>query len=252
MSPLGGPPHSTRRCESSSERGAVARRAHPHCPTRPAPPRSPGPCARKPRARRTATRSTRDLRAPAAQRPPRDAAPSRRVAGPAHAGPGGADDSRPPSIAARPSLPRLRTRRLPYPADAPRRSPFPEARPAPRPPKTGESFRGIGIPGTTMPLWWKRSCQGTPEWVRSGCWFRATAVRRPISSSAAGDAGVARTGSGITRATQPFAARGETSGPCPARQPRCRRRFWHCKPGCPAEIVYRSFACQPRVSAKRG
>ena len=38
------------------------------------------------------------------------------------------------------------------------------------------------------------------------------------SSSAAGDVGVARTGSRITRAMQPSAARGETSGPRPIRQ----------------------------------
>ena len=35
------------------------------------------------------------------------------------------------------------------------------------------------------------------------------------SSSAAGDVGVARTGSGITLAMQPSAAHGETSGPRP-------------------------------------
>jgi len=39
------------------------------------------------------------------------------------------------------------------------------------------------------------------------------------SSSAAGDVGVARTGSRITRAMQPSAARGETSGPRPSEEP---------------------------------
>jgi len=38
------------------------------------------------------------------------------------------------------------------------------------------------------------------------------------SGSAAGDVGVARTGSRITRAMRPSAARGETSGPPPKRQ----------------------------------
>jgi hypothetical protein len=38
------------------------------------------------------------------------------------------------------------------------------------------------------------------------------------SGSAAGDVGVARTGSRITRAMRPCAARGETSGPRPLRQ----------------------------------
>jgi hypothetical protein len=38
------------------------------------------------------------------------------------------------------------------------------------------------------------------------------------SSSAAGDVGVARTGSRITRAMQPSAGRGETSGPRPTEQ----------------------------------
>jgi len=42
------------------------------------------------------------------------------------------------------------------------------------------------------------------------------------SSSAAGDVGAARTGSRITRAMQPSAARGETSGPRPLRKLRAR------------------------------
>jgi hypothetical protein len=42
------------------------------------------------------------------------------------------------------------------------------------------------------------------------------------SSSAAGDVAVARTSSRITRAMQPSAARRETSGPRPKRQPMCR------------------------------
>ena len=37
----------------------------------------------------------------------------------------------------------------------------------------GSRFRGMGIAGTTTPLWWKRSCQGTAESLWSGRWFRA-------------------------------------------------------------------------------
>ena len=67
------------------------------------------------------------------------------------------------------------------------------------------------------------------------------------SSSAAGDLGVARTGSRITRAMQPSAARGETSGPRPTRERGLaefeqaparslvrlcrRRREWRCSNG---------------------
>ncbi|MBV9197864.1 MAG: hypothetical protein JO168_27320 [Solirubrobacterales bacterium] len=42
------------------------------------------------------------------------------------------------------------------------------------------------------------------------------------TSSAAGDVGVARTGSRITRAMQPSAAGDETSGPRPEHQRRAR------------------------------
>ena len=57
--------------------------------------------------------------------------------------------------------------------------------------------------------------------VRSGCWLpaRSGSPMAHGSSSAAGDVGVARTGSRITRRMQPSAAQAETSGPRPLRQP---------------------------------
>jgi hypothetical protein len=81
--------------------------------------------------------------------------------------------------------------------------------------------RGIGIAGTTTPLWRTRSCQGTAESVWSGRWFPTpeAAVRCAYgSTSAAGDVGVTRTGSRIAQVMQPSAARGETGGPRPMRQ----------------------------------
>jgi hypothetical protein len=79
------------------------------------------------------------------------------------------------------------------------------------------SVRGIGIAGTTTPLWWKRSCRARLEWVGPAVGFpaRRSSPMPYGSSSASGDVGVARTGSRITLAMRPSAARGETSGPRP-------------------------------------
>ena len=107
-------------------------------------------------------------------------------------------------------------------SESPRRSGRSDWRQRSGPPgrRSGDRVRGIGIAGTTTPLWFKRSCQGTAESVWSGCWFpaRSSSPMPYESSSAAGDVGVPRTGSRITRAMQPSTTRGETRGPRPEQQ----------------------------------
>ena len=96
---------------------------------------------------------------------------------------------------------------------------------------TSDARRGRGQaiehgPGTTRshqtdpPIRVVHSCRATSRRTA-----RSSSPMPYASSSAAGDVGVARTGSRITRAMQPSAARGETGGPRPRRAwPRRRTR----------------------------